>query len=1314
MFGRDTQGGHRRVTTATGWVFALIVSIVGVFGAGGPALGDPPPVNVWEPIGPTLATVFTMTHDPADDSIVYAGTNFGGVYRSTDGGTTWTALSGPFSSDAIFGISIAPTSNPRSILVATQSGGLYRSANNGSTWAQVNTGIPTAAVRNVAYSLVTSARALAATSAGIYLSINGGVSWGPTGSDIGTLYGEQLLYDPVHAGTVYAGTLGAGVRRSTDGGATWQGFTEGIGDEDIVCLHWDTNNPNRLWAATPSGIFSRDTGDTQWTDWTLDLPQEALVRSVTTIPGRTELLASTSNGIFVLSFDLPRAIGWTEWYDIDARFAAPNAAGTRVHIAHVINYFEATTDFGISFAPSAEGMQNIFCGALATIDSEGVTDVYAGTGNDIRVISTEDIDDGSHDWTMQDDVGGAIFELASAPTPAHPGRIFAGTEGFGLLRTMNYGAEWSSASTGMVPRDIIDLEQSRGTAGTIYAGTDAGCFVSRDGGRHWIQLAQNQNPVPIVDVEVDPAFVGWVYYATADGRFFRSQNDGESFFHLWSCPPGDTIRQLDRAPFFEIYAILGSGAVYTSDDGGFNFFRRGEDDIVERALCVCANETRPWIAYVGTEYGGVYRTGTSGIEWEKRSVGMNPAIIYAIAVAPDDDATIIAGTKGAVYLSSDEGVQWSKHATGLPPNGVVSSITFDPNVSARVYAEVVIEPTEPRPVAAPSKPTIKGRPVPVASPLDRDPSAATATPTFGGGMYVSHDRGRTWGLLTTNPAYTDSTAICASRTEPGTILVGADLAGIGRTTNLGGSWTASSDGMTVIVLSVAVDPTNPQTVYAATFSSGIFRSTNGGDTWTNMGPEHVIVFHVAVDPEVPTTVYASTSVGAMRSDDSGASWRLAGQDTAYVITIAADPRVPDRVYIGSYTGTAYRSDDGGRTWLDISVGLPRDDINGIVVSAIDSTVYAATAESGIYRSHDGGKTWWPANVAALGGYRVTDLAIDSATDDLYVGLWGGGLRSTDHGDTWAPMPLGFGEDYPSSIAVMPRTGMHGVVFMSVLNEQGAGVDPGVPVVRSADKGNTWSKLQAGIGSHDAMSVATSSGLAPRVYLGAIDGVYRSDDMGTSWTLANGGLAGLLVWDLAVDGADKNRAFAATSAGLYSTTNGGANWTPVAFDYDAIGAVPLRISAPVPGRVYVGTTERGVFFSANDGQAWGGGITPELSVMAPHALAVNPSDRNEIWVATADQGVAVSRNRGETWAFSKNGLGAKVMFTITIDPVTPSTIYVTSQDAGIWVSVNGGASWSELNTGLTNKFVTAFAIDANDHKTVYAGTEGGGVFRLRRP
>ena len=63
----------------------------------------------WQPVGPYGATVFALTRDPADPDILYAGTFFGGLYRSSDGGVQWSHLASDFSDASVFGVAVDPT-----------------------------------------------------------------------------------------------------------------------------------------------------------------------------------------------------------------------------------------------------------------------------------------------------------------------------------------------------------------------------------------------------------------------------------------------------------------------------------------------------------------------------------------------------------------------------------------------------------------------------------------------------------------------------------------------------------------------------------------------------------------------------------------------------------------------------------------------------------------------------------------------------------------------------------------------------------------------------------------------------------------------------------------------------------------------------------------------------------------------------------------------------------------------------------------------------------------------------------------------------
>ena len=66
-----------------------------------------------------------------------------------------------------------------------------------------------------------------------------------------------IAVDPRRFSTLYVGTMGGGVFKSTDGGKTWHGLNEGLGDLDVFSLAVDPHDSSVLYAGTGSGQFWR-------------------------------------------------------------------------------------------------------------------------------------------------------------------------------------------------------------------------------------------------------------------------------------------------------------------------------------------------------------------------------------------------------------------------------------------------------------------------------------------------------------------------------------------------------------------------------------------------------------------------------------------------------------------------------------------------------------------------------------------------------------------------------------------------------------------------------------------------------------------------------------------------------------------------------------------------------------------------------------------------------------------------------------------------------------------------------------------------
>jgi hypothetical protein len=236
-----------------------------------------------------------------------------------------------------------------------------------------------------------------------------------------------------------------------------------------------------------------------------------------------------------------------------------------------------------------------------------------------------------------------------------------------------------------------------------------------------------------------------------------------------------------------------------------------------------------------------------------------------------------------------------------------------------------------------------------------------------------------------------------------------------------------------------VSPTSPPTLFAIPGERpfefapgvGVFRSTDGGGSWTasnsgfptyETGAIGTGILDIAVDPASPETVYAATSVGVYKSTDGGNNWIASNTGlTDEVRKIAIDPVNPSTLYATPNGNGVCRSTDGGKTWAPTPTRFPSGNtIMSLVTSAgPPSTLYVVAGAAGIFKTADGGVTW--AQVDNL--YEsVTLIAVDPITPTtLYVVTPNGLRKSEDGGATWTgPIPgVGYFESMIQTILIDP-------------------------------------------------------------------------------------------------------------------------------------------------------------------------------------------------------------------------------------------------------------------------------------------------------
>jgi photosystem II stability/assembly factor-like uncharacterized protein len=290
--------------------------------------------------------------------------------------------------------------------------------------------------------------------------------------------------------------------------------------------------------------------------------------------------------------------------------------------------------------------------------------------------------------------------------------------------------------------------------------------------------------------------------------------------------------------------------------------------------------------------------------------------------------------------------------------------------------------------------------------------AATSHKIWGAHVYRSDDGGATWTSLEDVPEHPAASGRGATRAiwylalAGDTLFAGIDPAGLFRSDDGGASWLPV-DGLNehptratwepskgcFAVHSVCIDALAPDNIVAAVSAGGVYRSEDGGKTW-------------------------QPANAGVRAENLPQPYPETGHNVHRVVM---HPTATSRLYRQCYNGT-YRSDDGGRSWTEITAGLPSDFGYGIVVDPNDpDTVFQIPESSAhlrapvdgklrVFRSRDGGATWASASAGLPDKHvYVTVLREAMAIDNrdpcgVYFGTSGGQLfASVDAGERWTEL-----------------------------------------------------------------------------------------------------------------------------------------------------------------------------------------------------------------------------------------------------------------------------------------------------------------------
>jgi DNA-binding beta-propeller fold protein YncE len=201
--------------------------------------------------GLTDTLVRALAINPQIPDTLYAGTEGGGVFKTTNGGMNWTAMNSGLTSTLVRTLAINPQTTDT--LYAGTDGGIFKSTDGGTTWTDTGLTNPYdpdgPRVHTLAIDPQTPDTLYAGIGSGVFKSTNGGANWTTINTGLTNTYVHALAIDPQAPDTLYAG-IGSGVFKSTNGGTNWFAINTGLTNTRIQFLAIDPQTPRILYAGT--------------------------------------------------------------------------------------------------------------------------------------------------------------------------------------------------------------------------------------------------------------------------------------------------------------------------------------------------------------------------------------------------------------------------------------------------------------------------------------------------------------------------------------------------------------------------------------------------------------------------------------------------------------------------------------------------------------------------------------------------------------------------------------------------------------------------------------------------------------------------------------------------------------------------------------------------------------------------------------------------------------------------------------------------------------------------------------------------------
>ena len=580
--------------------------------------------------------------DPVTSTTVYAGTTYAGVLKSTDGGDTWNPMNtGLGALPSVESLVIDPMNSMT--LYTSIIGGIFKSTDGGASWAAANNGLSSTDVLGIAVQPGNPATLYARVNGGgVFKSTNSAGSWAAMNTGLASLYVYSLAINPLDPSTLYAGTYDMGIFKSSDGGATWSAVNSGLtGLHMGTALAIDPSNPNTVYAASTAGVWKTVNGGASWTSANAGL----------------QATVSFNGGSF-------------------NTLVVDPASPATVYLGGVLGGFYKSVDGAATWNAADNGLSTNPVVLGLAVAHANPANIYAGTlwGAGFSMGGIFKSPNGSAGWTALSFGLNGIQSLAI--DPSNPATIYAGPivdmvgflSGGGVIKSTDGGATWNAANTGLPTisgmangsttttiAGINGFAIDPSNPATIYCAPGNTVFKTTNGGGNWSAAGVGlPRSVSILSIAVDPTNAVTVYAGTSVGTVFRSLDGGGSWTGLNANLPNVGVQALAVNPESPstLYAGANSEGVLVSHDSGVNWAQANSGLPNLAVLSLAVDPTGPAI-YAGTNGGGVFKSTDGGATWQAmgNDTGNGAAPATGISKAGGDSQTGSAGQALSIPLT---------------------------------------------------------------------------------------------------------------------------------------------------------------------------------------------------------------------------------------------------------------------------------------------------------------------------------------------------------------------------------------------------------------------------------------------------------------------------------------------------------------------------------------------------------------------------------------------------------------------------------------------------------------------------------------